>query len=228
MPKRVVILQHVASEKAGTLLDYLEKNKIPFEAVNLYEKGHVLPPLASVRALIVMGGPMNVYEEDQFPFLIEENRYIQEALKKKIPYLGICLGSQLLAKALGAKVYKATQEEIGWQEVNLLPESAKDSVFSCLDSKKLKVLQWHGDTFDLPKGAAHLASSSPVPNQAYALDGLFYGLQFHVEVNRVMLENWFKERKDLGQILFEYDNYRPNLDAICDRLYHRFFGLRTV
>ncbi len=228
MPKQVVILQHVASEKAGTILDYLKKNKIPFQPVNLYEKNYSLPPLDSVSALIVMGGPMNVYEEEKFPFLKEENHYIQNALKKKIPYLGVCLGSQLLAKALGAKVYKANQEEIGWQEVDLLPNAFKDNIFSCLDAKKLKVLQWHGDTFDLPKGALLLASNPVVSNQAYVANGLFYGLQFHVEVNRAMLEDWFKKREDLGEILEEYDRYHPELEKLCSRLYEGFFALSDI
>lgn len=169
---------------------------------------------------------MNVYEEEEFPFLKEENRYIQEAVKKKVPYLGVCLGSQLLAKALGAKVYKATQEEIGWQAVDMTAQSVKDKLFSCLNSKKLKVLQWHGDTFDLPEGAVHLASSPAVPNQAYGVDGRFYGLQFHVEVDRPMLEEWFKDRKDLKEILSEYESYKPELSRITDRLYRDFFVLK--
>ena len=214
-----------AAPLPGTILDHLKKNNIPFRAINLYEKGHIFPPLDSVRTLIVMGGPMNVYEEDKFPFLIEENHYIQEAVKKNIPYLGVCLGSQLLAKALGAKVYKAKEEEVGWQTVDLLAEVVKDGVFSCLTSTKLKVLQWHGDTFDLPKDAVHLASSLMVPNQAYAVDGRFYGLQFHVEVDRPMLEVWFKDREDLKEILSEYERYKAELFQITDQLYERFFSL---
>ena len=201
------------------------KNNISFQTVNLFETDHVLPPLDSASALVVMGGPMNVYEEDKFHFLKEEDLYIKEVVKKKVPFLGICLGSQLLAKALGAEVYKAKQEEIGWQTVDMTNQSAKDNIFSCLNSKKLKVLQWHGDTFDLPKGAVHLASSPTVPNQAYAVDGRFYGLQFHVEVDRPMLEEWFKDRKDLKEILSEYESHKPELSRITDRLYRSFFVL---
>ena len=223
--RQVVILQHVASEKAGTIVDYLKKNNIPFQAVDLYQDGYVLPPLGSLRALIVMGGPMNVYEEDKFPFLKEENAYIQEAVKRKVPYLGICLGSQLLAKALDAKVYKAREEEIGWQTVDLSDRAAQDTLFSSVGSKTLKVLQWHGDTFDLPKGAVPLASSPIVPNQAYAVDGRYYGLQFHVEVDRPMLEQWFAKREDLPKILSEYDAYREKLGRITDGIYGNFFKL---
>lgn len=223
--KRAVILQHIASENAGTILGHLEKNEIPFQTVHLYEPGHSLPALDEVCALIVMGGPMNVYEEDKFPFLKEENRYIQDAVKRNIPYLGVCLGSQLLAKALGARVYKAARPEIGWDEVRLSESAQKEGIFSGLGSGRLKVLQWHEDTFDLPAGAAHLASSDAVPNQAYSLNGLFYGLQFHIEVDRPMLEQWFAKKEDLGKILSEYDAYRDKLAGLTDRIYRDFFAL---
>ena len=224
MPKEVVILEHVSTEKAGTLLDHLNKNGIPFQSIRLYERGYALPPLDSAAALIVMGGPMNVYEEDKFPFLREENLYIKEAVKNKVPYLGICLGSQLLAKALGARVYKAKRAEVGWDDVRLSESAQKDGIFSGLDLSSLKVLQWHEDTFDLPEGAVHLASSPAVPHQAYSLDGLFYGLQFHVEVDRPMLQQWFEKRDDLEKILSEYDGYHLELARITERIYGNFFS----
>ena len=108
--------------------------------------------------------------------------------------------------------------------MRLSDAAAKDGVFSSLNSKTLKVLQWHGDTFDLPAGAAHLASSPIVPHQAYAVDGRYYGLQFHVEVDRPMLEEWFKDRKDLKQILSEYESYKAELSQITEQLYGRFFA----
>lgn len=224
-PKEVVILQHVANENAGTLLGFLKREKIPFREVTLFKPGYKLPDLQNVRALIVMGGPMNVYEEDRHPFLVEEDCYIREALKKSIPYFGICLGSQLLAKALGAKVYKARQEEIGWDEVTLEDGIRSDPLFGSLGIERLKVLQWHGDTFDLPKGAVHLASSSVVPNQAYCVDGRFYGLQFHVEVDRPMLEDWFKDRNDVSDICSEFDAYQDELGRNTEKIYRIFFSL---
>jgi GMP synthase (glutamine-hydrolysing) len=223
--KEVLILQHVANENAGTILDFLKREKIPYRQVRLFEPGYELPPHSSVRALVVMGGPMNVYEEVLHPFLAEEDRYIREALRRGIPYLGVCLGSQLLAKALDAKVYKAEQEEIGWDDVKLERGAASDALLGPLGLEKLKVLQWHGDTFDLPKGAVHLASSGPVPNQAYSVDGRSWGLQFHVEVDRAMIEDWFKKREDLPKMLAEYDSYRQRLEALTDKMYRAFFSL---
>ena len=223
--KEVVILEHVPSEKAGTILDFLKKEKIPYREVRLFEKKFKLPSLEKIRALVVMGGPMNVYEERKFPFLKAENMFIQKAVRAGIPYLGICLGSQLLAKALGAKVYKARKPEVGWDDVRLLPVCKKDPVFGGLDFDSLRVLQWHEDTFDLPKGSVRLASSGIVPNQAYACRKKFYGLQFHVEVNRPMLEDWFKKHPRKTAILREYGSYRKNLGKITGNLYRRFFGL---
>ena len=220
---QVVILEHVPNEKAGTILDFLKKEKIPFREVRLYEEGFELPPIGSVRALVVMGGPMNVYEEEKHPFLKEENCFIQEAVRNGVPYLGICLGSQLLAKALGARVYKAKQSEIGWDKVQLTAQTKSDALFGALNSAELKVLQWHEDTFDLPAGSIHLASSKAVPHQAYRYKDRFYGFQFHIEVNRPMLEDWFKNKPDLQKILDEYDAYKPRLDKITNEMYRVFF-----
>ncbi len=223
--KEVVILQHVANENAGTILGFLRREGIPFKRVDLFRRGYQLPDLENVRALVVMGGPMNVYEEDPYPFLVEEDQYIREVVKRRIPYLGVCLGSQLLAKALGAKVYKAPQEEIGWGDVELKPGALSDPMLGPLGLKRLKVLQWHGDTFDLPVGAVHLASNPVVPHQAYAVDGRFYGFQFHVEVDRTMIEEWFKKRADLTAILEEYDAYRAELSQLMEKMYLSFFRL---
>ena len=223
MTKQVLVLEHVPSEKAGTILDFLNTQKIQFREVALYRKGYALPDPDSVSALVVMGGPMNVYEEDKFPFLAEENNFIRRCVDAGIPYLGICLGAQLLAKALGARVYKAAQPEVGWGDVQLSEQARRDPLFGNLNSKTLRVLQWHEDTFDLPKNSVSLASGNVVPNQAYCVEGRFYGFQFHVEINRGMLEDWFKNRPDLSRILAEYDRYREALNAITDKIYRGFF-----
>src|SRR3989338_632456 len=187
MIKTTIILQHVPNENAGTILAFLKEKKMPYVTVHLYEKNYVFPSLDSVRSVIVMGGPMNAYAEDKYPFLREENNFIKEVIKNGIPYLGICLGAQLLAKALDAKVYKGVQPEIGWDTVDLTDEAVTCRLFQGLEQRKsLKVLQWHEDTFDLPQGSVHLAYSRIVPNQAFCYKNLFYGLQFHIEVNRAM------------------------------------------
>ena len=222
--KEILILEHVPNEKAGTILDFLRARKIPFHEIPLYRNDYSFPDLDSVHAVVAMGGPMNVYEEDKFPFLIEENDFIRRVVKAGIPYLGVCLGAQLLAKALGARVYKARQPEVGWGDIHFSPAAKKDKLFGSLASQGLRVLQWHEDTFDLPENAVHLASSAVVPNQAYCVDGLFYGFQFHVEASRAMLEDWFKERPDLEPILSEFDIYKEELNKITDKIYRNFFS----
>lgn len=223
--KEVLILQHVASENAGTIQQYLEKSRIPFRYVRLYKNEALPERLDSVRAVIVMGGPMNVYQEKEYPFLKSEDVFIKELVDKNIPYLGICLGAQLLAKALDARVMKAKAPEIGWGDVHLSKNAASDNLFSVIKSSSLRVLQWHEDTFDIPRGAVHLGSGDVVPNQCFSYKTLFYGFQFHIEVNRSMLEDWFKSSKELEKILNEYDNYKEELEKIAWTIYKNFFDL---
>ena len=222
--REVVVLQHVPNEGAGTLLDYLKFEKIPVRTIALY-RGDSLPDPDQVSAALIMGGPMNVYQEKEHPFLKEENVFIKKLIEADTPCFGVCLGSQLIAKALGFKVYKAKKPEIGWQDVSLSAAAESDPVFSQVHAKKFRVLQWHEDTFDLPAGATLLASSGEVPHQAYRYGECVYGLQFHVEVDRPMIEDWFQKSPDLGAILREHANYRGALKKITDGMYKRFFDL---
>ena len=144
--KEVIILQHVSNEHAGTILDYLTTEKTPYRVLRLYEKNSALPDADSVRCVISMGGPMNVYEEDKYPFLRQEDAFIKSIVQHKIPFLGICLGAQLLAKALNARVYKANKPEIGWSNVVLTRKAGQDALLGRI-SEKLRVLQRHEGTF---------------------------------------------------------------------------------
>ncbi len=223
--KEVLILQHVANEGAGTIRDYLDSQNIPFRFIRLYDNEILPKTMDQVHSAVVMGGPMNVYEEEKFPFLKEENIFIQRLIRENIPMLGVCLGSQLLAKALGAKVIKASAPEIGWGEVRLSAAASQDALFSEIKAPVLRFLQWHEDTFDLPNGAVHLASSAIVPNQAFRYKDRFYGFQFHVEVDRSMLADWFKNPEIQASILKEYEDYRAKLAAITKNIYYNFFRM---
>lgn len=224
-PRKVFILKHVPNEDAGTILPFLKKKKIPFKTISLYkEKAPEISP-QEVRAAVIMGGPMNVYEEAKYPFLKWENAFLKKMFQNKIPCLGICLGAQLLAKALGAKVVKAKAPEVGWDRVVLSREAKSDLLFSEVPGRDLQVLQWHEDTFGIPKGAVRLAESRGVPNQAFRYKEFIYGLQFHIEVDRAMLKDWFKKRGDLPQILSTYDCYKKRLSAISAAIYQKFFSL---
>ena len=135
---------------------------------------------------------MNVYEEDQYPFLRQEDLFIKEAIQRGKRILGICLGAQLIAKALRAKVYKAPVKEIGWYDLSVTEEGRADPLFSRFP-KTFSAFQWHGDTFDLPNAGKRIVTSSPVPNQAFRYGENAYGLQFHLEVTEEMIEHWMKE-----------------------------------
>ncbi|MGD9868619.1 MAG: glutamine amidotransferase [Hyphomicrobiales bacterium] len=139
--------------------------------------------------LIVLGGPIGAYEEALYPFLGDELRLIERQLKAGKPVLGICLGAQLIARALGARVYPNTRKEIGWGALTPTPEGLS-SPLAPLARCGWQVLHWHGDTFDLPEGAVRLCSTPATPNQAFALGPKVLGLQFHMEFRADELERW--------------------------------------
>jgi GMP synthase (glutamine-hydrolysing) len=195
----VLIIKHIDIERPGLIEDCLRQEKIPFYVLNL-ESGLHLPKLDDLTHIVILGGPMNVYEEDRYPFLKDEDLFIKEAIQKGKTLLGICLGAQLIAKALGAKVLKAPVKEIGWYDVSLTEEGSKDPFFSYL-TNTFPVFQWHGDTFEIPKLGKLIVTSSSVPHQAFRYGEGVYGLQFHLEVTEEMIQEWMEtyeeEFKDL-------------------------------
>lgn len=145
----VLIIRHIDIEDSGTLGEFFVNRDRKTVTVAL-NKSELLPKdFSSIDSLIILGGPMNVYEEEEFPFLKEENTFIKKALEKEIPILGICLGAQLLAKACGAKVTKAAEKEIGWYRVSLTEDGKRDRLFAGIE-RYMRVFQWHEDTFELP------------------------------------------------------------------------------
>lgn len=191
----VLFIKHIEIEGPGTLTEFLETNDIKYKIVNLYD-GETLPSYPeSYRAIIILGGPMNVYEVDKYPFLRAEDLFIKDALKKEVHMLGLCLGAQLIAKAAGARVRKAVEKEIGWYKINLTPEGIRDPLFYSLN-KEFYAFQWHGDTFDIPRNSILLATSATSINQAFKYNKNVYGLQFHLEVTRDMISEWLEAYSD--------------------------------
>lgn len=188
---KIAVFQHVAYEILGTLHPLLKDQGFRIRYVNFGRHDYKMIDMRKYDGLVVLGGPMGVYEADRFPHLKEELAAIQLALELKKPVLGICLGSQLLAAALGAKVYAAGVKEIGWHDVSMTEEGAKDPVFKYFKPTE-NIFQWHGDTFDLPPGAVHLAGSKLFPHQAYRFGDHTYGLQFHLEVDEPMILRWLR------------------------------------
>lgn len=172
-------LQHVPFEELGSIEAELKKRKHQLTSTNLY-KNEPLPTIDNIDWLIIMGGPMGGHDEDKYPWLQKEKRFIQQAIKSGKIVLGICLGAQLIAAALDAKVYKNRHSEIGWFNIKRHPE-AESTILSSAIPPQVEVFHWHGDTFDIPTGAKSLASSAACPNQGFILDNRVVGLQFHLE-----------------------------------------------
>ncbi len=186
-----LVIKHVDLEGPGLIEELLRERNAPYEIFCLEKDPH-FPGLDAFTHIVLLGGPMNVYEEDRYPFLRAEDLLIKEAIQRGKRIVGICLGAQLIAKSLGARVFKAPVKEIGWYDVALTDEGVRDGLFSSLP-KTFTVFQWHEDTFDLPKGGRLLAISSTVLHQAFRYGENAYGLQFHFEVTEEMIYEWMKE-----------------------------------
>jgi GMP synthase (glutamine-hydrolysing) len=234
MPK-LLVFQHVAHEILGTLDPLLRNSGFRIKYVNFERHPGFEPSLEGYDGLIVLGGPMNVDEVDIYPNLAYEVRSIREAVRSGMPVLGICLGSQLIAKALGARVYKNKEKEIGWYDLSPTGAGGSDPLLSHFSGTE-KVFQWHGDTFDLPEGGVLLASSPLCRNQAFRYGENVYGLQFHLEVDEPMVERWLripgnkKEIEELDgkidpeRIKRETHEYIPRLKELSDSAFAGFIG----
>jgi GMP synthase (glutamine-hydrolysing) len=187
--KRAVALRHLAFEDLGLIEDVLSVAQ--YDAAYLESGVDGLSGLGLDRddLLIVLGGPISAYDEEHYPYLVDELRLIEECLRREVPVLGICLGAQLLARALGARVYPGPAKEIGFAPVTLT-EEGRASCLGILERAGSPVLHWHGDTFDLPQGAVRLASTDITPNQAFSLGERALGLQFHMEADPEAIERW--------------------------------------
>lgn len=174
---RAHYLQHVSFEGLGSIEKWLEKAGYAITATRLFD-GESLPAVEDIDLLIIMGGPMSVNDEADYPWLVAEKAFIRAVMAADKPVLGICLGAQLIASSLGAKVYPNAQKEIGWLPIHAQNGDRPD-VFQF--PPVVGVFHWHGETFDLPEGAVLTASSAACINQAFQLGNKVIGLQFHLE-----------------------------------------------
>jgi GMP synthase (glutamine-hydrolysing) len=226
----VAVIQHEQVEGLGTIAESLADAGIDARYTRA-RAGEAIPrELGDARGLIVMGGPMGVYEADRYPFLHQEMRLIEHALKAGLPILGICLGSQLLAHVLGAEVKRSGRKEIGWFDVRLTDLAARDPLWKGIDPA-FTAFHWHGDVFALPAGSIHLASSDLSPYQAFR-HGAAYGLLFHLEVTegivRDMVRTWpeelSEERLDGQGIVRDAAQFLPPMREIAKEVFERFAG----
>ncbi|HEV2446307.1 MAG TPA: gamma-glutamyl-gamma-aminobutyrate hydrolase family protein [Candidatus Sulfopaludibacter sp.] len=183
----MLAFRHVPFEGLGLIHPLLESRGIAVEYVDLYQPGAVYPGAERADGLIFLGGPMSV--NDPLPYLQWEMRAIRQAVEQDRPVLGICLGAQLMAKALGGVVYRNPAKEIGWFDIAFTGAARHDRLFAQVPDPST-VFHWHGETFDLPDGAVLLASSERCRNQAFRVGDVSYGLQFHLEVTPEMIEDW--------------------------------------
>jgi GMP synthase (glutamine-hydrolysing) len=189
-PKPILVLQHADCEPPGAYEEELRARGVPLRRLVL-DQGDDLPPdWRSYAGMIVMGGPMGAYEDSLHPWLGPEKRLIAEAVAGDLPYWGVCLGAQLLAAALGARVAPGPEAELGVLSIELTEGAALDSVFGPAP-RTFEALQWHGDTFELPPGATQMARSTLYEQQAFVI-GRAYGLQFHLEVTTALAGNWME------------------------------------
>jgi GMP synthase (glutamine-hydrolysing) len=228
---RCLVLQHIACEPPGAYEDALRERRATIDRVEL-DEGEPLPDWRRYDLIVAMGGPMSVNDDADLPWLADEKATVRAAVEAGVPYFGVCLGAQLLAASLGARVYRGPVPEVGVLSVSLTDEGRADAVLSSLPDT-FATLQWHGDTFDLPDGAVLLARSSAYPNQAFRV-GSAYGLQFHLEVSASIAAEWARvpayaealERTGgagaLPRLLVEFDERRPAMEEQARALFGRY------
>lgn len=230
---KILVFQHVPYEPLGTLDPLLKNAGFRIRYVNFGRDATQRPALDKYEALIVLGGPMNSDQIDTYPNLITEVEIIREAVEREMSVLGICLGAQLLAKALGGQVSRNARREIGWFDVDLTEDGVDDPVLSTFDRRQ-RVFQWHEDGIELPEGVTHLASSPDSPVQAFRYGDHAYGFQFHLEVNASLIDRWLTVPDNQAALSDEDDRVDPAsirastpqeidaLEALSERTFSRW------
>lgn len=236
--RKVLVFQHVAHKILGTLNPTLKERKLNMRYVNFERTPEEHPSVQKYNGLIVLGGHMGVYEAEKYRHIKVEMQLIEEALKKDIPILGICLGAQLLAHVLGANVKKSEQKEIGWCDIHMTEEGLKDPLFSHFKPTE-KIFQLHGDTFDIPQSATHLASSDLCTGQAFRYNKA-YGIQFHLEVDYPMIMRWLDNPRNqeemfnthsgfsMEKIKEETEMYLPHSADLSHQTFSKFIDLFSL
>ncbi|MGC1394924.1 MAG: type 1 glutamine amidotransferase [Coleofasciculaceae cyanobacterium] len=219
---KIHYLQHVHFEGLANIENWANLHNHTLSSTQLY-RDESLPSLEKSDFLIVMGGPMNIYEEDKYPWLINEKKFIEQAIKHDKIVLGICLGSQLIADVLGAKVFPNPEPEIGWFPIQLTAAAQSSNIFKELP-KQLTVFHWHGDTFELPQGATLMASSTGCQNQAFIYGEKVIGLQCHLESTKSSVQKLIEHGADelvegkyiqkSKEMLSQEDNFQKINDAM--------------
>jgi GMP synthase (glutamine-hydrolysing) len=227
---KIYVLQHHAVENLCNIADALEGAALAWQYVHANEGQPIPASMKGAGGLIVLGGPMGVYQTDRYPWLRDEMHLIEDAMKMNLPVLAVCLGAQILAATLGAKVERnPSGKEIGWHPIRL-SDSAKDDRLMRDLPATIVPFHWHGDIFDLPPGAISLASSDKTPCQAFRHGDKVYGFQFHFEVTResisAMADAFAKEliRQNIpaDRMIAQTDELLPPLEKISEKVFSRW------
>lgn len=222
---KIIVIMHVESEGPGSFGTFLESVAAEVLTIRLYAGDRLPTDLSEFDAVVSMGGPMNVYEEDKHPFLKEETGFLKRAVESDLPALGICLGAQMIAKAAGARVTKSPNKEVGWGRVTVTDRGKEDTAFKGLPAT-FEVLQWHGDMFHIPTNGVLLAASTDCPHQAFRYRNAL-GLQFHLEVTEEILSDWFGDSKEikLYDVMNRFREIRKELERNAECVYTNFLDL---
>lgn len=227
----VLICKNITTEGPGTIEDYLKAKKMPYTIIDL-SVGEDIPDTEKYNVLILMGGPMSVNEDDRYPYIKNEMVLAKDFIADNKKVLGVCLGAQIIAKALGARVYKGVEKEIGWFDIELTDAGIRDHLMRKLAVhpqagdiwKRFKVFHWHEETFDIPGGAVRLAKSDIYPNQSLRYGDNAYAFQFHIEATKDMIYDWLKnEPVDLNRIKSETERFYAIYHGRAMNFYKTFF-----
>ena len=230
----ILVLQHAHTEPLGTISDALDSRGLTYRYIRSYDGQDIPSDLGNAVGLVVMGGPMGVYEQEKHPFLTAEMKLIELALSRGVLVLGVCLGSQLLASVLGSTVAPGFDPEIGWAPIGLTEDAAVDRLLHSVDQEFMG-FHWHGDIFDLPEGAVSLAASELTEHQAFRHGNNAYGFLFHMEVTDPMIREWTATNKpyldaievDTGAIIKGIPDHLNSLQHIGRTVFGNWADLAT-
>jgi GMP synthase (glutamine-hydrolysing) len=227
-----IVLRHSSLEGVGLLGNALRDQGIHHRGVDLYRGEPAPKDLRSIGGLIVLGGAMGVADADKMPFLKAELQLLERTITAGRPVLGICLGAQLIAHVLGSRVYPGERREVGWGNVSLTDEGQADPVFGDADPT-LEVFHMHGDTYELPPDARHLARSTQYEQQAFEFGGVVYGLQFHLEFTESMIQRLTRDAEsarylrdngvDPEELLAEAPQRIARIGEVAQRAFRNYF-----
>lgn len=226
----VLVLKNTSSEGPGTIEDHLREEGTDYSVVDLATEELLSAEKADT--LVIMGGPMSVNESDIYPYIKKEVELVRDFIREGKKVFGVCLGAQIMASALGARVYPGPEKEVGWLDIELQEEGVRDSLMAKMAVhpkagdfwKRFKVFHWHGETFDLPSGAVRLAKSALYDNQAFRYGNNAYAFQFHIEVRKEMVYDWLKgEPVDMSNIVRDTERYYDDYHQRALNFYKGFF-----